>query len=236
MEAYLESDSPLHPVLGAAKLDVELSENMNLEEDNLGNFREHLKLISNFDVLLNEHLDRSQTKVGPLSYLSARMQNELIKLMAKEVRHHVLKEIRSARYCGILLDSTPDISDREQLSIVSRYVHIDYQTKEVTVKESFVDFVVEDGKNAESLSVLVLRQLEKYGLDFTNCRSRCYDNSGVMSGHRSGVNKRLLAKNSLALFVNCDNHSLNLAGAHPVKHEPVMIIDSLYGSRNLAET
>ena len=33
-----------------------------------------------------------------------------------------------------------------------------------------------------------------------------------MAGHTSGVQQRIIEKTHKALFVNCDNHSLNLVG------------------------
>ena len=56
----------------------------------------------------------------------------------------------------------------------------------------------------------ILAQLEAYNLEFADCRAQCYDNANTMAGHISRVNQRLLAENELALFVNCDNHSLDL--------------------------
>lgn len=44
-----------------------------------------------------------------------------------------------------------------------------------------------------------------------------------MSGHISGVQARLLERNSKAVFINCDNHSLNLAGVHAAKVDPSIV-------------
>lgn len=54
-----------------------------------------------------------------------------------------------------------------------------------------------------------------------------------MAGHRSGVQQRISEKNNLAVFVNCDNHSLNLVGVHAVKQDTMMVtffgtIEALY--------
>jgi len=50
-----------------------------------------------------------------------------------------------------------------------------------------------------------------------------YDNAAVMSGHISGVQARLCDQNAKAIFVNCDNHSLNLAGVHAASVDPIII-------------
>ena len=54
-------------------------------------------------------------------------------------------------------------------------------------------------------------------------RSQCYDNAAVMSGHISGVQQRIIDRNNLALFVNCDNHSLNLTGVHATSQDPLIV-------------
>ena len=56
-----------------------------------------------------------------------------------------------------------------------------------------------------------------------NCRSQCYDNAAVVSGHISGVQKLIIDKNLKSIFTNCDNHSLNLCGVHASHEEPELV-------------
>lgn len=44
-----------------------------------------------------------------------------------------------------------------------------------------------------------------------------------MSGYKSGVQQRLTALNSKSIFVNCDNHTLNLVGVRAASHEIVHV-------------
>ena len=71
-----------------------------------------------------------------------------------------------------------------------------------------------------SIVNLITSQPEKDGIPLADCRSQCYDNASVMSGHVSGVQKRILGQNPKALYTNCDNHSLNLCGVHASNVEP----------------
>lgn len=55
----------------------------------------------------------------------------------------------------------------------------------------------------------------------------------VRAGEITGLQKRIQKRNPKALFVNCDNHSLNLACVHAAKNSPVVItffgtVDKLY--------
>ena len=118
---------------------------------------------------------------------------------------------------------TPDLAHSEQLSMVFRHVDIDFVTKTVSVNESFLGYVQLYAKNAESLENVIVEQLKSDELELGDCRSQCYDNASVMSGEISGLQQRIHDRNHRALFVNCDNHSLNLAGVHSAKQDPLVI-------------
>ena len=75
---------------------------------------------------------------------------------------------------------------------------------------------------------MILDQLEKEEMERMDCRSRCYDNAAVISGHISGVRKRIIDKNHLATYNNCDNHSLNLVGVHAAREDSIMV--TFFGS------
>ena len=122
-----------------------------------------------------------------------------------------------------MFDSTPDQAHHEQMSEVVRYVEVDFERKTVHVGESFRSFIQISQMDIESLVEDILKELEKNEMELQDCRSQCYDNAAVMAGLRSGVNQRISEKNSLAVFVNCDNHSLNLVGVHATKQDTMMI-------------
>lgn len=50
-----------------------------------------------------------------------------------------LKQIKDAKYYAIMFDCTPDISRKEQMSQVIRYVKIKDGT--CSAEESFIDFI-----------------------------------------------------------------------------------------------
>ncbi|XP_048344871.1 uncharacterized protein LOC125428571 isoform X2 [Sphaerodactylus townsendi] len=202
-------------------------------ESNVGDFLELVKLLTRRDPVMKQHLANIQSDLGAVSYLSPGIQNEFIHLMASAVRQNILRKIRSAKYYGIMFDSTPDLAHSDQMSEVVRYVEIDAESRKVRVRESFLGFIWIHKKDAESLTGEILRQLEKDKLDLEDCRSQCYDNAAVMAGLRSGVHQRITEKNHLALSINCDYHSLNLVGVHAASQEPKMgtffaDLDALY--------
>ncbi len=80
-----------------------------------------------------------------------------------------------------------------------------------------------NGKDAASLVQEILKQLEKDNMNLQDCRSKCYNNGSVMAERKTGVYQRIKEKNNMAIFVNCDNHSLNLVGVHAAKEEVMMV-------------
>lgn len=154
-------------------------------------------------------------------------------MMAAAVRESLLQRIRKAKYYGIMFDTTPDQAHREQMSEVVRYVEVDFDKKSVKVEESFLGFIQVRKKDAEGFVEVILSKLEEDKMDLQDCRSQCYDNAAVMAGQKSGVSQRIAEKNQLAIFVNCDNHSLNLVGVHAAKEDTMMMtffgtIEALY--------
>ncbi|KAG8234734.1 hypothetical protein J437_LFUL000969 [Ladona fulva] len=199
-------------------------ENLNAENDkNVGNFLALIKYKYQYNPVLAKHVQHAEQNPGSVSYLSPEIQNEFIHILASTVESKLLSDIRKNKYYAILLDSTPDLGHREQLSQVIRFVDVDFQTKNVTIKESFLGYIEIHSKDAANLEKVIVERLKSDEIPLADCRAQCYDNAAVMTGHISGLQQRICDRNHRALFVNCDNHSLNLAGVHSAKQDPVVV-------------
>ena len=163
------------------------------------------------------HLDKIE--FGKTHYLSPEIQNEFINLMGSKVQEYIVKKVKEAHYFSLMVDSTPDISHQEQVSLIVRYV----DAEDFEVKESFLGFFIISKPDAQHYEELILKILQDIGLDFNFCRGQTYDNAATMSGHISGLQKRLLDINPKATFFNCDNHSLNLAALHSSQVDPTIV-------------
>ena len=182
-------------------------------EINSGNFLELVKLLSKYDPVLREYVLRVMLgKPHSLSYLSPQIQNEFVNCLGDLLRTKIIEQVKNSKYYCIIFDSTPDISHKDQLSQVIRYVKMDYN--DVEVEESFLRFIEMKGKTAEQITEQILKQLEEDGLQIQDCGGQAFDNAAVMAGHRSGVQKRIVDTNPRAVFVPCTNHTLNLACVH----------------------
>ena len=79
--------------------------------------------------------------------------------MASHVCKDFTEKIKKAKYYGLIFDSTPDQAHREQVSVVVRYVDIDFDKKTVCVKESFLGFLQLHQKDAASFVEVIMQQL-----------------------------------------------------------------------------
>lgn len=102
-----------------------------------GNFHQLVQTVASFDCVMREHLDRNET----VHYLSPKTQNELINIIGLKVNSHILNSIKENKYFSMILDSTPDVTRNEQMTLVLRHVLLNERTQKYGIKESFIEFM-----------------------------------------------------------------------------------------------
>ncbi|XP_064111534.1 zinc finger MYM-type protein 1-like [Macrobrachium nipponense] len=178
-----------------------------LYQPNNGNFLKEVELMAQFDPVLKEHIVRVQGGASHTSYLGNIIQNEFIDCISKRVVECMVTEIRQSKYFSIILDCTPDLSHKEQLSVIIRIVTAEGTAQ---IKEYFIGFLEAEQTTGEDLSRLILKKLEELNIPFEDCRGQSYENGANMRGKNKGVQARLLQLNPRALFVPCGAHTVNL--------------------------
>jgi len=186
-------------------------------EPNNGNFLGILELISHYDPILRQHLEKVKKSQQlhqrlQVHYLSAEIQNEFISLCADHVMSVILIERSSAKYYTIIVDATPDSAHVEQTTFILRYLHFDAKEKIHVIKERFLAFVDCNKKTGEAIANLIRETLKKYNILLTDCRGQGYDNGSNMKGEYNGAQSHLLKDNPYAIYSPCAAHSLNLCG------------------------
>lgn len=81
-------------------------------------------MLAKFDPVIQKHVKRIKDKETHVHYLGHRIQDELIEIMANEVRKSIINLIKKHRYYSVIIDCTPDISHQEQVSLVFRIVNM----------------------------------------------------------------------------------------------------------------
>ena len=178
---------------------------------NKGNFLSIIQLIAKYDSVLDKLL---QLPKGFPKYLSPSIQNELISLLAGQVLLDIKIELQSARFFAIILDTMQDVSKKDQLGKVFRYVKIAYHDDgtphELQVIEAFTSFTEVEDSSAIGLHKLITNSIQEKGLDIKNFRGQGYDGAAVMSGKYSGLQKKIQDVAPHAYYVHCASHNLNL--------------------------
>ena len=127
--------------------------------------------------------------------------------MGKTVQKSIVDEIKQANYFALIVDSTPDASHTDQLTIIIRYVDLDQK-----IQERFICFISIEHHDATYLEKTILSALSELGLNINNCRGQTYDNAANMSGIYNGLQAKIKCYSKNAEFVPCAGHSLNLVG------------------------
>ena len=191
-----------------------------------GNFLGLLELLANYDLILQEHLNKvkeSQENGKKLQahYLSYDSQNEFIEVCSNRVIEKILEERKNSKYFSILVDGTPDASHFDQLTFILRYVL--ESGNEFRVIERFLSLVKSTNKTGKGISDVIVEKLNKFKIPIKDCRGQGYDNGANMAGIYNGVQALIKEINPFALYSNCGAHSLNLCGVNAAECCPTVI-------------
>ena len=156
------------------------------------------------DTHLRDHLQRA-ARIA--TYTSSDTQNQLINILGDHIRDTILKKVRTSLCYTVIADEVTDCSNKEQLSLVLRYV----EPETSFIREDLVTFLECDSSTTgEALADLILSFVTNH-LDPSKMRGQAYDGASNMSGKRSGTAARISSRYPLALYTHCASHSLNLA-------------------------
>ena len=175
-----------------------------------------MNFLAEFDPIIKDHLRYVVDKEIQNHYLSHKIQNELISLLANEIKEEIRRKILKAKHFSIILDCLPDLSHEEQMLIVIRCVDVE-DAIEVKVEEFFLGFIKVDDTSGFGLFKRLEDTLVDLKLNIDDIRGQSYDNGSNMKSKHQGVQKRLLDINRRAFYILCGCHTLNLALCDMVK-------------------
>ena len=119
-----------------------------------------------------------------------------------------MRKVQAAKWYTVLADEVTDVSNKEQLSFVLRYVDSD----SLIIREDLVGFVECDtGISGWNLAGKIISSLQGLGLDLTNLRGQAYDGAGNMAGSANGTAAITSAQYPLVIYLHCASHCLNFA-------------------------
>ncbi|KAG2609519.1 hypothetical protein PVAP13_4KG043066 [Panicum virgatum] len=165
------------------------------ESKNKGNFRE-----------LNEVV-RNSIRNAPenCQWICGDIQKEITSYFAKITLKSIIEEIGGDVF-SLLIDEASDVSDKEQMTVVLRYL-----SKRGFIIERLVGVVHVKETSAICLKESLQKLFTDIGLSIQQVRGQCYDGASNMRGEFNGLKSKILQENRSAYYVHCFAHQLQLA-------------------------
>ena len=159
---------------------------------------------SNFLTILRAQAEdvlelESGLKKTKYTWLHHDIQNEILEIMANKIVFANLEEIRKAVFYAILIDETPDVSRKEQISICFTVVSL-----ELVSTEYFMGFYTTVSTKAETLFEIMKDILIRFQLPLNKLRGQCYEGASNVSERISGLQQRVQQEEPRALYVHCN--------------------------------
>ena len=162
-------------------------------------------------------------------YTSPDIQNEIVKVMALQVLREITVDLQTSPFLTIMADETTDATNKEQVTLVLRWV-----TEELEVHEEFLGLYQVERIDSSTLTAVIKDVLMRANISLHKLRGQCYDGASSMSGSKSGVAKQICDIEPRAVFTHCYGHALNLAAGDTLKRSKVMM-DALETTREITK-
>ncbi|XP_042003694.1 zinc finger MYM-type protein 1-like [Salvia splendens] len=167
-----------------------------------GNFIELLLRFSE----LNDDISKTLFANAPANNQmnSPRIQKELANACASEVTLAIVNDIGDKVFT-LLVDEARDISMKEQMGVVLRYVN-----NEGYVIERFIGIVHVTDTSSHTLKCAIDDLSVKHNLSISKVRGQGYDRASNMRGEFNGLKSLILQENPYAMYIHCFSHQLQL--------------------------
>jgi len=178
------------------------------QENIRGNYKDLVLLLAKYSPALASYVTSVELK-GRKTYnfISWQRQNQLIEAIYRNIHDVIKKEILTAVFFSISLDTTFDVSRKEQLSLVIRYIN----KEDGTVCERLValrETVLTTGKHLLTMLDTICSEMS---LDWrANLVGQSYDGAASMKGSYNGLQSLVKKENPCAVYVWCWAHRFNL--------------------------
>lgn len=171
-----------------------------------------VQLLSRHNLILEKWLADTKLRPYHVSYLSASSQNEFIEILGREVQKKVASEIIECPFYTVMADHTPDVSNKEILSIVVRTVD------EVgRPRERLLSVTEAKNKTGEATAQDIMDNLVKQNIVLSNLAFQSYDFAASMSGKFKGTQQKLSEMVGHHIpYIPCQAHRTNTALEHIV--------------------
>ncbi|KAJ6792676.1 zinc finger MYM-type protein 1-like [Iris pallida] len=133
------------------------------------------------------------------------IQKDIARCFAQEILQNILKEFQNI-FFSLMVDESSDVSGKEQMAVVLRFVD-----SAGNVKERFIDVVHVMETSSLSLKSAIDSLFANHGLSLMKVRGQGYDGASNMKGEFSELKTLIMNENESAYYVHCFAHQLQLA-------------------------
>ncbi|XP_048435489.1 zinc finger MYM-type protein 1-like [Pyrus x bretschneideri] len=177
------------------------------ESDTSNNRGNHLELMQ----FLADHDEKIKALVldkalGNLKLIAHSIQKDLVHSCSVKTIKTIISDMKNARFFSLLVYEARDVSIKEQMTVVLRYVD-----KNGKVIERFVgvQHVLDTTSNTLKESIDAFIHFNE--LCFSNLRGQGYDGASNMKCEFNGLKTKILNDQPCAFYVHCFAHQLQLA-------------------------
>lgn len=161
-----------------------------------GNFKDLALLLSKYSPHMACYF--TQIKSSRFSYLSWRRQNSLIDAVSSCITNKIENFVKNARLFSISIDGTFDISRKEQISFVIRYIN----EEEFKVEERLLALRESSSTQGCDLANIFFEVCNKHQIDWKKYLiGQSYDGASNMRGQYNGLQAIIKKENSQATYV-----------------------------------
>ena len=137
--------------------------------------------------------------------------------MAHRVLRRLLEDIHSSAFLAVMVDEATDKSNKEQLTLVVRWVSDDF-----VVSEEFLGLYTLSAIYAQSIVDVMKDGFLRFQIPLAKLRGQCYDGCSTMTRTKAGVTAKIEGMDPRAVFTHCYGHALNLGVSDTIKQLPAM--------------
>ncbi|XP_008232717.2 PREDICTED: zinc finger MYM-type protein 1-like [Prunus mume] len=170
---------------------------------NRGNYLELLQFLADNDEKVKEVV--LENAPGNLKLVAPKIQKDIVNACAGETLDVIMSGLKD-RFFSILLDEARDISMKEQMAMVLRYVD-----DKGHVIERFVGVQHVTDTTSTSLKDAIDIFFSSNGLSFSKLLGQGYDGASHMRGELNGLKTKILREQPCAYYGHCFAHQLQLA-------------------------
>ncbi|CAJ2643438.1 unnamed protein product [Trifolium pratense] len=168
---------------------------------NKGNFREMVDWVKSNDEKVRDAYDRGS---NDCKMICGDIQKDFATSCAAEVMKVIMGELGDRQF-SVLIDESRDISVKEQMAVMFRFVN-----DKGEVVERFLALQKVESTTSEALKNALYSILDRHTLSISRIRGQGYDGASNMRGEFNGLQRKILDENPYALYVHCYAHRLQL--------------------------